>query len=65
MAYQAQYEPGRATVADDPYDNAVAESLWTGPPGGRLKAALLEGVTFLSVEDARTEIFDWAASAVY
>ena len=59
MAHQAQYESGRATVADDPYDNAFAESFWTGPPGGRLKAELLEGGTFLSVEDARTEIFEY------
>lgn len=40
--------------ADDPYDNAFAESLWS-----RLKAELLEGGVFLSVEDARTEIFDY------
>ncbi len=45
--------------ADDPYDNrtggpAFAESLWS-----RLKAELLEGGAFLSVEDAHTEIFDY------
>lgn len=40
--------------ADDPYDNAFAESLWS-----RLKAELLEGGVFLGVEDARTEIFDY------
>lgn len=40
--------------ADDPYDNAFAESLWS-----RLKAELLEGGVFLSVEDARTEVFDY------
>jgi transposase InsO family protein len=40
--------------ADDPYDNAFAESLWS-----RLKAELLEGGVFLSIEDARTEIFDY------
>jgi transposase InsO family protein len=56
MEDQAQYESGRATVADDPYDNAFAESFWS-----RLKAELLEGGTFLSVDDARTEIFDRAA----
>lgn len=59
MAHQAQHEPGRATVADDPYDNAFAESLWIGPPSGRLKAELLEGGAFLSTEDAHTEIFDY------
>jgi putative transposase len=40
--------------ADDPYDNAFAESFWS-----RLKAELLEGGAFLSVDDARTEIFDY------
>ena len=40
--------------ADDPYDNAFAESLWS-----RLKAELLEGGAFLSVHDAHTEIFDY------
>ncbi|UHG94983.1 IS3 family transposase (plasmid) [Spirosoma oryzicola] len=40
--------------ADDPYDNAFAESLWS-----RLKAELLEGGAFLSVEDGRTELFDY------
>ena len=34
MAYQAQHESGRATVADDPYDNAFAESLLSPPEGG-------------------------------
>ncbi len=64
MANQTQHEPGRATVADDPYDNryvgpAFAESFWS-----RLKAELLEGGCFLSVDDARTEVFDRAACAV-
>jgi len=40
--------------ADDPYDNAFAESFWS-----RLKAELLEGGTFLNVDDARTEIFEY------
>lgn len=40
--------------ADDPYDNAFAESLWS-----RLKAELLEGGAFLSVHDAHIEIFDY------
>lgn len=40
--------------ADDPYDKAFAESFWS-----RLKAELLEGGTFLSVDDARTEIFEY------
>lgn len=39
---------------DDPYDNAFAESFWS-----RFKAEVLEGGAFLSVEDARTEIFDY------
>jgi len=37
-----------------PYDNAFAESFWS-----RFKAEILEGGAFLSVEDARTEIFDY------
>lgn len=40
--------------AGDPYDNAFAESLWS-----RLKAELLEGGAFLSIDDAYTEIFDY------
>lgn len=38
--------------ADNPYDNAFAESFWS-----RFKAEVLEGGAFLEVEDARTEIF--------
>lgn len=40
--------------ADDPYDNAFAESFW-----GRFKTELLEGGTFCTVEEARIEIFDF------
>jgi putative transposase len=40
--------------ADEVYDNAFAESLFS-----RLKAELLENGVFLSVEDARTEIFEY------
>jgi putative transposase len=40
--------------ADDPYDNAFAESFWS-----RFKAEVLEGGAFLDVEDARAEIFDY------
>ena len=40
--------------ADDPYDNAFAESFWS-----RFKAEVLEEGAFLNVEDARTEIFDY------
>jgi len=40
--------------ADDPYDNAFAESFWS-----RFKAEVLEWGAFLNVEDARTEIFDY------
>ncbi len=36
------------------YDNAVAESLFS-----RFKAELLQNGTFLSIEDARTEIFEY------
>ena len=43
--------------ADDPYDNAFAESFWS-----RLKAELLEGGCFLSVDDARTEVFEYIKS---
>ncbi len=41
-------------MADDPYDNAFAESLWS-----RLKAELLEDGVFMSIDDAHTEIFDY------
>ena len=40
--------------ADNPYDNAFAESFWS-----RFKAEVVEGGAFLNVEDARTEIFDY------
>jgi len=40
--------------ADDPYDNAFAESFWS-----RLKAEMLEGGAFLDVQDAKVEIFDY------
>lgn len=40
--------------ADDPYDNAFAESFWS-----RLKAEVLEGGVFLSLDDARTEVFEF------
>ena len=40
--------------ADDPYDNAFAESFWS-----RLKAEVLESGYFLNVDDARTEIFEY------
>jgi transposase InsO family protein len=40
--------------ADNPYDNAFAESFWS-----RFKAEVLEGGAFLDLEDARTEIFDY------
>lgn len=40
--------------ADDAYDNAFAESFFS-----RFKAELLEGGVFLSLEDARTEIFEF------
>lgn len=39
---------------DDLYDNAFAESYWS-----RLKAELLEGGAFLSLEDARVEIGEY------
>ena len=40
--------------ADDPYDNAAMESFFS-----RLKAELLEDGAFDSLEDARTEIFEY------
>ena len=40
--------------ADDPYDNAFAESFWS-----RFKAEILKGGTFLNVLDAKTRIFDY------
>lgn len=40
--------------ADDPYDNAFAESFWS-----RLKAEMLEGGAFLDVEDAKVEVFEY------
>jgi putative transposase len=40
--------------ADDPYDNAFMESYFS-----RFKAELLEGGAFDSIEDARTEIFEY------
>ncbi|QJW90831.1 IS3 family transposase [Spirosoma taeanense] len=39
---------------NDPYDNAFMESCWS-----RLKAELLENGAFRSLEDARTELFDY------
>lgn len=42
------------TRRDNHYDNAHAESLFS-----RVKAELLEGGKFLSIEDARTECFDY------
>ena len=40
--------------ADDPYDNAFAESFWS-----RFKAEVLEGGAFVDLDDAHTEIFDY------
>ena len=60
MAHQAEHESSRATEADDPYDNAFAESFWS-----RLKAELLGGGCFLSVDDVRTEFFERSAAAVH
>ena len=40
--------------ADNCYDNAVGESLFS-----RFKAELMQKGTFLSLEDARTEIFEY------
>ena len=40
--------------ADDPYDNAFMESYFS-----RFKAELLEGGAFDSIDDARTEIFEY------
>lgn len=48
MVYQAQREPGRATEADNPYENrtggpAFAESFWTGPPARPPEGGLTGG----------------------
>jgi transposase InsO family protein len=40
--------------ADDPYDNAFAESFFS-----RLKAETLENGAFLNIEVAKTEVFDF------
>lgn len=40
--------------ADDPYDNAFMESYFS-----RFKAELLEGGAFETIEDARTELFEY------
>jgi putative transposase len=50
-AYQIRQSMSRA---DDPYDNAFAESFWS-----RFKAEVLEGGSFLNVADATTEIFEY------
>ena len=42
------------SAADNPYDNAFMESLFS-----RFKAELLEGGTFETIEDAQTEIFEF------
>lgn len=39
---------------DNPYENAMAESVWS-----RLKAELLEGGVFATMEEAEVEIFDY------
>jgi putative transposase len=39
---------------NDPYDNAFMESCWS-----RLKAELFENGVFRSLDDARTELFDY------
>lgn len=49
--YNCQQSMSRA---DDPYDNAFAESFFS-----RFKAELLEDGAFLNVEDAQTEIFEF------
>ena len=40
--------------ADNPYQNAHAESFW-----GRLKAELLEDGSFMNLQDARNELFNY------
>jgi hypothetical protein len=45
--------------ADDPYDNAWAESFWTGPPGGRMKAETdMPKGGYESIEKLRSVLFD-------
>ena len=45
--------------ADDPYDNRLPSRFGSNRRSGRLKAELLEGGCFLSVDDARTEVFEY------
>lgn len=46
--------------ADDPYDNAYAESFWTGPPGGRLKAEIdIPKGGFENIGVLRNLLFDY------
>jgi putative transposase len=46
--------------ADDPYDNAWAESFWTGPPSGRLKAELnMPKGGYESLEKSKLFLFEY------
>lgn len=46
--------------ADNPYDNAWAESFWTGSPGGRLKAELdMPKGGYESLEQLKTVLFEY------
>lgn len=46
--------------ADDPYDNAWAESFWTGPPRGRLKAGLnIPKGGYESLEKLKAVLFEY------
>lgn len=46
--------------ADAPYDNAWAESFWTGPPGGRLKSELnMPKGGYESLEKLKAALFEY------
>lgn len=52
--------PRGMSRADDLYDNAWAESFWTGPPGGRLKAELnMPKGGYESLEKLKSVIFEY------
>lgn len=46
--------------ADDPCDNAWAESFWTGPPGGRMKAELdMPKGGYENIEKLKSTLFEY------
>jgi putative transposase len=52
--------PRGMSRADDPYDNAWAESFWMGPPSGRLKAEInMPKGRYESPEKLKTVFFEY------